>query len=334
MKTSIIIPTYNRAKELDMLLHSLEPFNADEILIIDNSSTDETKEIVAQHQSYNSSIRFFQIEERSIPKARNHGVHQARGDVIIFVDSDMTITGVDWLNSLVSPLREGESGIAFGRVLVANRTFTQRWAKASRGLSMPDYGDKPFEVTTDNLETFPMGMGNTAVKKKVFDTIGEFDVNLKVGEDVDFCRRAIKHFKFAHVPSALAIHHHRSTIPSLINHGFNMGYFDTVLREKYKKSEFDDRYAPKMLALHSLVPFFIIYGLLWWLLPLAALVLSMVGYSFLIVFKYTFPMPVENKGEILLYPFIDVFYLGAYSLGWWINLVNRKGSVKNAKKRI
>lgn len=328
MKTSIVIPTYNRAKELDRLLRSLEPFNADEILIIDSFSTDETGGIVAQHQLHDRAIRFLKIDEKGIPNARNYGVHQARGDVVIFVDSDMTIEGTNWLNSLILPLRKKGLGMSFGRVLTANRTFTQRYAKAGGGLGMLDFGDKPFEVTNDNFVTFPMG--NVAIKKEVFEIVGEFDVNLKVGEDNDFCRRAIKHFKFAHVPSALAIHNHRSTISSLIKHGFSTGYLDTTLRKKYKKSKFDERYTPKVLAVHSLVPFLIIYGLMWLFQPLVALVLTVIGYSFLIFFKYSFPLPADNKGEVLVFPFIDVFYYTAYSIGWWLSLVKRKNGVNHS----
>lgn len=332
MKISIVIPTYNRVKELDALLRSLNPFNVDEILIIDNSSTDNTEAMVSQHQLQNKSIRFFQVDERSIPKARNYGVHQAKGDAIIFVDSDMTIEGTDWLFSLVLPLRKRGLGISFGRVITSNRTFIERYTKASKGLGMPDLGDKPFEVTKNNFVTFPLG--NVAFKKEVFNIVGEFDNDLKVGEDIDFCRRAIKHFKFAHVPDALTFHHHRSTICSLIKHGLNTGYFDIALREKYKKSEFDDRYAPKKLAILSLVPLYIIFGLLLFVNLITALILTVVGYSFLILLKYTSPIPTENKREIFLYPFIDIFYLGAYSLGWWARLVNSKNySVKKWLKR-
>ena len=88
MLFSIVIPTYNRAKILEETLMSVldQTYPHYEVLVVDDGSTDNTREAVENLQ--NEKIRYFYKanEERSI--ARNYGADKAIGDYIIFLDSD------------------------------------------------------------------------------------------------------------------------------------------------------------------------------------------------------------------------------------------------------
>lgn len=85
---SIIIPTYNRASILsETLITVLEQSYPDcEVLVVDDGSTDNTKEVVEKLN--NEKIRYFYKtnEERSV--ARNYGADRAKGKYVIFLDSD------------------------------------------------------------------------------------------------------------------------------------------------------------------------------------------------------------------------------------------------------
>jgi glycosyltransferase involved in cell wall biosynthesis len=85
---SIIIPTYNRAAILkDTLLSVLEQsFDDYEILVVDDGSTDDTKEVVAELNNNKIFYHHKLNEERSI--ARNFGAAKANGNYLIFLDSD------------------------------------------------------------------------------------------------------------------------------------------------------------------------------------------------------------------------------------------------------
>lgn len=87
---SIIIPTYNRGNLLDHAINSilLQEFSDYEIIVIDDGSTDDTRERIEKLAKKNPSIKYFfkQNEERSI--ARNHGIMKALGKYISFLDSD------------------------------------------------------------------------------------------------------------------------------------------------------------------------------------------------------------------------------------------------------
>lgn len=87
---SIVIPTYNRVKQLNIALNSIvkQNFSNFEIIVVDDGSRDQTQEIISQMALVDSRIRYFfkENEERSI--ARNFGIMKARGQYIGFLDSD------------------------------------------------------------------------------------------------------------------------------------------------------------------------------------------------------------------------------------------------------
>jgi len=85
---SFIIPTYNRAPNLELLLKTLAPFLSSccEIIIVDDGSTDDTETRVAHYLSHN--IRYYKIKNSERGVARNYGAQNARGDFLNFFDSD------------------------------------------------------------------------------------------------------------------------------------------------------------------------------------------------------------------------------------------------------
>ncbi len=91
---SVITPTRNRAAMLARCLHylsaqSLAP-DRYEVLVVDDASTDETRTVVEDAvRNACCAVRAFWLRERrGVPGARNHAIREARGDVIVFVDSD------------------------------------------------------------------------------------------------------------------------------------------------------------------------------------------------------------------------------------------------------
>lgn len=90
MKFSVIIPTYNRSKELSKALESLinQKFTDFEIIICDDGSTDDTKTII---ESYRSKLRleyYYENNWGGPARPRNNGIKIAKGEWICFLDSD------------------------------------------------------------------------------------------------------------------------------------------------------------------------------------------------------------------------------------------------------
>lgn len=85
---SIVVPSYNRADLIAKTLHSLldQTYNNYEIIVVDDGSTDNTEEVVAQVKSERVSYYKKQNAERAA--ARNYGARKAKGDYVNFFDSD------------------------------------------------------------------------------------------------------------------------------------------------------------------------------------------------------------------------------------------------------
>ncbi|OAZ03094.1 glycosyltransferase family 2 protein [Flavobacterium succinicans] len=87
---SVIIPTYNRANDLDRCLKSLQnqTYKNFEVLVCDDGSTDNTKEVVDKFSSL-LTIQYIKGENFGGPaRPRNNGIQKAKGDIIAFLDSD------------------------------------------------------------------------------------------------------------------------------------------------------------------------------------------------------------------------------------------------------
>ncbi|MHC5190567.1 MAG: glycosyltransferase family 2 protein, partial [Planctomycetota bacterium] len=84
MKISVVIPAYNAekhiARAIDSVLAQTRP--ADEIIVVDDGSTDATAEVV---RSYGEKVIFIQQENAGVSVARNAGIEAASGDWIAFL---------------------------------------------------------------------------------------------------------------------------------------------------------------------------------------------------------------------------------------------------------
>ena len=87
---SIIIPTYNRAHLISKGIDSIlaQTFENWELIIVDDGSTDNTKELIASYQEKDARIRYIYQENSERSAARNNGIDKAKGNYICFLDSD------------------------------------------------------------------------------------------------------------------------------------------------------------------------------------------------------------------------------------------------------
>lgn len=177
--TSIIIPTFNRANQLLLTLQSLVRLKTSrdlfEIIIVDNGSSDTTKEVINKYTFENKdiTIKYFYDGTPGLLTGRHRGALESKGDILTFIDDDVNLS-TTWLDSITNVMRERED-IAFltGPNLPLYESYPPKWLdcfwnKAYGGkhcgwLSLLDLGNEIQEVHPN----FVWGL-NFTIRKSVF----------------------------------------------------------------------------------------------------------------------------------------------------------------------
>lgn len=109
-KLSIIICTYNRAKSLSECLKSLikQNYSNFEVVIVDGGSTDKTNRIITEYTK-RLTLKKILYPEKELAKTRDRGWREAKGEIVSFIDDDVTVSP-DWAKSLVE-LFDGNTGV-------------------------------------------------------------------------------------------------------------------------------------------------------------------------------------------------------------------------------
>jgi len=180
---SVIIPTYNEEKVIADCLKSLakQSYNPLEIIVVDDGSIDKTQEIVSNFKFQVSSSRALRQNHKGPGPARNLGAKHAKGNVLVFVDADMTF-GRDFVRDLVAPVLKGKTIGTFSKnEMNANRNniWSRCW-NINRGW--------PAE------RLIPPAYPNTApvyraILKSEFDKVGGFDATGEYTDDWSLSRK-------------------------------------------------------------------------------------------------------------------------------------------------
>src|SRR5215469_10199051 len=113
MDISVIVCTHNRyqslAKALESIAASTLPDSVDwEILVVDNCSRDQTRDVVEQFcHRFPGHFRCFFEPHPGKSNALNTGIREARGKILVFTDDDVTVEPT-WLQNLTANLHNGE----------------------------------------------------------------------------------------------------------------------------------------------------------------------------------------------------------------------------------
>lgn len=180
---TVIICTYNREKYIGQLLDSLAkndyPESDYEIVLVDNNSTDNTRLICERFAANHPNISFRYVEEheQGLSAARNRGIKEAKGDIVIYVDDDALVDS-DYIRTYAEHFSSFPETMAAGGPIeplyeTAEPSWMSPYTKALLTAWM-NYGDKVREYPSGR---FPGG-GNAAYRKSVFDKVGLFNTDL------------------------------------------------------------------------------------------------------------------------------------------------------------
>lgn len=221
---SIIIVTYNSC---DTILRCLDSIKSsithpdDEIIIIDNTSKDDTVEVIKNYDGLN--IKLIENKENvGYSKAINQGVEIAKNDYLVFLNPDTEVVSKDWLNRFYKTLQK-ENAAMVGPVsnIGIYKNSLGYFTKIASVLPAElvekhlKYHYKDAEIDSKFLSGFCIG-----IKKETFYRFGKFDENLILGfDDFDFSLKAQEEgLKQVVLPSVLINHlNHKSFETDKVN---------------------------------------------------------------------------------------------------------------------
>ena len=198
---TVVIAAYNRGERLAMTLESVlsqevhhVPY---EVIVVDNNSTDNTKQIVESFISEGHKNLSYVFEpNQGSSYARNTGVAAASSEIIAFADDDVTVAK-DWIAAIKQTFDEHpEVDCIGGRVLPRWLAAAPAWLTRDHWppLALQDYGDKPLLINLKN--PLCLVSANLAFRRETFVDAGLFAPELqrvknKIGsmEDAEFMDR-------------------------------------------------------------------------------------------------------------------------------------------------
>lgn len=237
---SVVIPTYNRLPILQKCLKALEnqQFDPDlisdyEIVLVDDGSTDATISWLETEKARLPHVRLFTQNHQGAGAARNLGIEKARGDRIIFIDSDLVVTD-SFLQSHAQTLDTAE------KKLKSDLIFT--YGAVINTCNFEDPTSEPYKITDFSAAYF--ATGNVAIKKKWLIEAGMFDTMFSQygWEDLELGVRLKKlGLKLIKCPSAVGYHWHPpfnlEQIPQLIQKEIERGKMGVLFYQKHPTYE-------------------------------------------------------------------------------------------------
>ncbi len=211
-RISLIIPVYNAEKDIKVLLEALMNLNYPkdklEIIIVDNGSSDRTKEFVQEYPV----ILLEENEVQSSYAARNRAIQKASGDILVFTDADCTPNN-DWLTNGVNTLLSEDADLAGGDV---EFVYSQKFDPAEV------YDSITHMQISENIAKGTAKTANLFVKKESFDKVGPFPIT-QSGGDVAWTKRVTDAgYKLAFAEDAVVKHPARP-LRALLKKDFRVG---------------------------------------------------------------------------------------------------------------
>ncbi len=236
---SIVIPTYNRPRQLAACLASLQqldyPRDRFEVVIVDDGSHVDLSSVVSSGKG-DLDVRLLSQKNAGPGAARNYGVAQAKGDYIAFTDDDC-MPQPDWLSSIAAHLTRSPSALVGGHTL--NALTDNPYSSASQQLI--DYLYAYFRQQNTAIRFFTSN--NMGVAKQTFLAVGGFDAKLRIAsEDRELCDRWRQHdYPMIYAPEVNIVHAHDLSLKSFWQQHFSYGrgafYFHTA-RAKRNQDKF------------------------------------------------------------------------------------------------
>lgn len=202
---SIVIPAYNYAGNLVRAVKSVLQQITDkhELIVIDDGSTDNTQEVLAQLHKENSGFRFFYQENGGSASARNLGISEASADYLIFLDADDELE-----KGVLSCIEQHIQENPLSRMIIGG--YTTVWPdEAKRKVSLPSVlPNDPVACVQGYLieKTISLSNGATVMHRSIFEK-GLYPEYFRNAEDLPVFAQALGNYACTVLAQSIALIH-------------------------------------------------------------------------------------------------------------------------------
>jgi lipopolysaccharide/colanic/teichoic acid biosynthesis glycosyltransferase/GT2 family glycosyltransferase len=315
LQYSVVVPAYQAVETIGDCLAALKqqsvPPQSYEVIVVDDGSTDGTEAVARA-----AGVTVVRQQHAGAAAARNCGAALARGELLLFTDSDCApVPG--WIAALAAPFSDPEVAGAKGTYLTRQQSKVARFTQI-------EYEDRYDRMAgaerIDFIDTY-----SAAYRRDVFLTNGGFDPRFLINEDQEFAfRLAEKGYKLVFAPDAQVYHQHNATMKQYARRKFKIGMWKVRVTRQHPTQVVKDSHTPGALkaqlviaavSLAAMVINLLITGHRrrpWWPGWLAWL-------GLLTVFDVTaFPFyrKIVRRDPSLLLPALPMMWVRAFALGF------------------
>ena len=246
-KISVLIVTRNRSEMLVSCINSLAAQTQipDEVIVVDNASTDNTKEIILSFKK-ELPIQYIREDQVGIPYARNRGIGVVHGSLILMLDDDCQADKF-WIERMVDAHKKYKKAwVVQGRTFSLPKTRPYSLlVEFKRSISLRNYTKKKLPLIMkgffqsyfkDEKEILTCDTKNLSIKTSYFKKYKlSFDEHFYRGSDADLGRQIVeKNGLIMFCPSVTVAHWERSTLAEFLEQRWHIGRTKARMLSKWK----------------------------------------------------------------------------------------------------
>ena len=240
----MVVPVFNAENSLGITLDALlsqEGAETMEVITVDDGSTDGTESILQ-----NFPVRVFRKENGGPASARNVGIRNARGEIILFIDSDC-VPQPGWLKAMTAPFENPEISGVKGIYITRQKSLIARFVQLEF--------EERYKLLAKQKYIDFVDSYSAAFRKEALMRVGCFDESFPKAdnEDVDLSfKLASAGYKMIFQPAAVVEHTHPATLIKYLKVKFSRGYWRMAVYKIHPGKAVKDSYTPQSLKLQIL----------------------------------------------------------------------------------
>ena len=287
---SIIIPAYNARATikacLDAVVNQTVNRTCYEIIVVDDGSTDDTASIVESLPG----IKLIRQKNQGPAVARNRGVAEANGEIVLFTDSDCAPT-TNWIEEMTRPFKEDNDIVGVkGEYRTRQKEIIARFVQL-------EYEDK-YDIIRGHKYIDFIDTYSAAFKKDVFLEAGGYDASFPVAcaEDVELSYRLSQNgYKMVFNSEAIVYHIHPNTLISYLKKKYKFAYWRVLAIKKNPNKMLKDSYTPQFMKVQAGMPPVILVAFA--LLPFSKIGFSILKVALLVYLLTMVPFVIKIIGK-------------------------------------